>query len=475
MNKILFRPLILISIVLGLFIVVELIALGGITWRNLQRIETLKQDILHVQQLQQLIFQLHHQQLQSAGHLPEDNIKVVDKIIFILQQHHPEEADTLALLDKMRKLLHDSVPEAELLSALLSSSEFFSKQLEKEEQLLSQVHNDSELELNFALIFPLIIIACLLFLTRLFFRKRVMAPLNALEKLLRRLTDGEMQPMNEESVEPVLKPLFTSYNRLIIRLTELEDEHIQHTQLLEQAVRQATHTLLEQSHSLARAERLAAVGELAASAAHELRNPLAGIQAALANIRSDCQDTDLAERIQLVSAETTRLTKRLNDLLAFAKHTPEKLKPINLQRLIGELITLLKYQISENIHLKLEIATTAEPLLPEIELRQALLNLLLNSIQELDRLGGIITVKVFLDEPAADSTQTKLRIIIHDTGAGFPNQLINHGIKPFVSTREHGTGLGLSMVQRFARSLGGNLQLQNDAQGHAFATLTLPI
>lgn len=475
MNKILFRPLITISIVLGIFIVVELIALGGITWRNLQRIETLKQDILHVQQLQQLIFQLHHQQLQSPDHLPEDNIQVVNKIIFILQQHHPDEQDTAELLDKMHKLLNHSVPEPELLSALLASSEFFSKQLEKEEQLLSQVHTDSSLELNFALIFPLIVIGCLLFLTRLFFHKRLLAPLQALEQLLTGLTNGEMQPITDHTLEPVLKPLFNSYNRLIIRLIELEAEHLQHTQLLEHAVRQATHTLLEQSHSLARAERLAAVGELAASAAHELRNPLAGIQAALANMLSDCTDADLAERLQLVSAETTRLKQRLNDLLAFAKHTPEKIKPVNLQRLIGELTTLLKYQIAENIQLKLDFQTDIAPNLPEIEFRQALLNLLLNSVQELEPQGGVISISVLLAAPNVECQVSKLKIIVHDTGAGFPQQLINHGIKPFVSTREQGTGLGLSMVQRFARSQGGNLVLQNDANGHAIAILTLPI
>ena len=136
--------------------------------------------------------------------------------------------------------------------------------------------------------------------------------------------------------------------------------------------------------------------------------------------------------------------------------------------MLNELLNLLKYQAGENVALELNVTTDLRPVLPETELRQALLNLLLNAIQELSNQGGTVTVEVF-------GKDNQIAISIHDTGPGFPDTLLIQGIKPFVSTHEHGTGLGLSMVQRFTKSNNGQLTLSNNEQGHACATLTFPV
>ena len=263
-----------------------------------------------------------------------------------------------------------------------------------------------------------------------------------------------------------MQPLFNNYNRLVTRLSELEQEHQKYTHSLEKEVRNATHTLLEQSHSLARAERLAAVGELAASAAHELRNPLAGIQVALENMCIDSSDDDMTERLQMVNSEINRLTGRLNDLLAYSRQTPEKAKHIDLFQLINELITLLKYQVKENISLQFQVEENIKVFLPESELRQALLNLLLNAIQSIGAQEGTVNLLV-------KHQHKKLIIEISDSGAGFPETLLEQGIRPFASYKEQGIGLGLPMVHRFAKSQGGMLELKNDSQGHACASLIL--
>jgi signal transduction histidine kinase len=275
-----------------------------------------------------------------------------------------------------------------------------------------------------------------------------------------------MQPMENRN-DPLMQPLFNSYNRLTRRLAELEEEHITYTQTLERNIRQATHALLEQSHSLARSERLAAVGELAASAAHELRNPLAGIQAALENMCGECKDLEIAQRLPLVSSEIKRLTHRLNDLLAYSKQQPEAPKVVDISKVIGELLTLLKFQVNENIKFIYSIPPNLKSVLPETEFRQALLNLLLNSVQELGKQGG--TINLCINKP-----HDYLNVEVTDSGNGFPDTLLEQGIRSFASYKDQGTGLGLSMVLRFARSLGGQLSLINDSQGHACATLTLP-
>ncbi len=472
MHKILYRPIIVISLVLGMLVMVELLALGSITWRNLSRIDKIKQDIIQGHELEQLVFDLLNTPRTASGeggNPNSDTAELHKKISHFFANRQSGDNDTGILLDEIKPFLLniEQGKSQDIDQVLLVSQKIQNLQRSNEEKLLTQVYQDSRLELNFAVFIPVAVLLPAFILGIVFFRRQILSPLNALEQLLKRLTDGEMQPISENRKDPLMQPLFSSYNRLIRRLAELEEEHISYTQTLEREIRQATHALLDQSHTLARSERLAAVGELAASAAHELRNPLAGIQAALENMCEDCKDPEIAQRLPLVSAETKRLTNRLNDLLAYSKQQPETAKVVDISKLVIELLTLLKYQVNENIKLIYSIPPNLQFLLPETEFRQALLNLLLNSVQELGKQGGTINLTV-------NKLIENLNIEICDSGKGFPKSLLEQGARPFASYREQGTGLGLSMVLRFARSLGGQLSLKNDSQGHACATLTLP-
>lgn len=472
MHKILYRPIIVISLVLGMLVMVELLALGSITWRNLSRIDNIKQDIIQGHELEQLVFDLLNAPMLIPGAKTapaSESSELHKRIALFIANRQPDENGTGALLDKIKPLLLniEQGKRQELAQVLLVSQNILNLQRTNEEKLLTQVYEDSSLELNFAVFISVVVLLPAFILGLIFFRRKILSPLNALEQLLKRLTDGEMQPIAENRKDPLMQPLFSSYNHLVQRLAELEEEHVTYTQTLEREIRHATHALLEQSHTLARSERLAAVGELAASAAHELRNPLAGIQAALENMCEECEDKEIAQRLPLVSAEIKRLTHRLNDLLAYSKQQPETAKVVDISKLVVELLTLLKYQVNENIKLSYSIPPNLQSLLPETEFRQALLNLLLNSVQELGKQGGTINLTI-------NKQDGGLNIEVYDSGHGFPKTLLEQGARPFASYREHGTGLGLSMVLRFARSLGGQLSLKNDSQGHACATLILP-
>jgi two-component system, NtrC family, sensor kinase len=473
MHKILYRPVVVISLVLGMLVMVELLALGSITWRNLHRIDNIKQDIIQGHELEQLVFELINAPIQASGQTINPslvNAGLHEKISHFFSNRHTNEDGTGKLLGEIKTLLLDveQGKQQDITEILVLSQKILNQQRANEEQLLSQVYQDSRLELNFAVFIPVAVLLPAFLLGIVFFRRQILAPLNALEQLLKRLTDGEMQPIPGDRKDPLMQPLFKSYNRLIFRLAELEEEHIVYTQTLEKKIRQATHALLEQSHTLARSERLAAVGELAASAAHELRNPLAGIQAALENMCGECKDPDIVQRLPLVSTEIKRLTNRLNDLLAYSKQPPETAKIVDISILVYELLTLLKYQVNENIKLIYSIPPNLQSMLPETEFRQALLNLLLNSVQELGKQGGTVSLHI-------NKLNGHLNVEVSDSGNGFPHTLLELGIRPFASYKEQGTGLGLSMVLRFARSLGGQLNLKNDSQGHACATLVLPM
>jgi two-component system NtrC family sensor kinase len=105
--------------------------------------------------------------------------------------------------------------------------------------------------------------------------------------------------------------------------------------------------------------------------------------------------------------------------------------------------------------------------LPDALFRQALLNLLLNASQALGESGGSIVIK-------GDLVDGSMHLVICDNGPGFPVDMLESGIQPFVSNRPEGTGLGLSMVQRFALVLGGGIELSNQAPHGACVTLELP-
>ena len=252
------------------------------------------------------------------------------------------------------------------------------------------------------------------------------------------------------------------------RLARLDEAQREHAASLEKQVRSATHALLDQQRSLARSERLAATGELAASIAHELRNPLAGIQMTLSNLRTELDSAALAERVDLVIAEVMRLSRLLGSLLDTSHEPPEPPRRIDLHLVVDEMLGLTRYQLSPAIALENRIAPGFAARMPEGRLRQALLNLVLNAARALGESGGQISI-----EALQEGEHT--RISVEDTGPGFPDTLLREGVQPFRSSRTQGTGgLGLPMVQRFARDLGGAMQLENRDPRGARVTLLLP-
>jgi signal transduction histidine kinase len=136
-------------------------------------------------------------------------------------------------------------------------------------------------------------------------------------------------------------------------------------------------------------------------------------------------------------------------------------------RAVSELVTLARYQIPPQIRIEQAIDDRLVCQLPDVLLRQALLNLLLNASEALGDSPGTITI-------TAAVVDGVLRLEVCDDGPGFPAALFETGIRAFDTHRPGGTGLGLSMVQRFARACGGTLTLANRAPHGARVTLELP-
>ena len=333
-------------------------------------------------------------------------------------------------------------------------------------EYLARTRLDGERELRITLG---ILIGLLLFTIPLgiVVRRRILAPLDNLGHLMNLLSKHDYASADLQAVDPMLRPLYINYNRMVSRLASLEQDHQKREETLTESVRRATRLLLQQHRRLAQAERLGAIGEVAASVAHELRNPLASIYMALQNLRGDTVDEDHRERIDMVIAEINRMSQQLNLLLDSARQLPEALALVDVAATLKDLVTLVRYQLSEQVTLELDVEDGCECRLPEAKFRQSTLNLIINAGQMLDDRAGHIRVVARMHEG-------KFVLVVEDDGPGFPEQLLTSGAQPFGSWRAGGTGLGLVMVRRFVNDIGGTMRIENRLPRGAKVTLSMP-
>lgn len=443
-----YRPILIASVLLTLVLLLVLVAFIALTWRNLER----------VHRVQAMVAQVNH-------------LQDIDHLLRTLRFDGPDPH----LLAKVRQqlaqaelsLLPQALPtQAQLETALDALQEILERENARERILIAQVVADSELELE-AAVMGMAGMLLLLAFGALLMRHWLRLPLQRMNTLLLHLAEGRFEPITSEGTNPLWRSLLANYNRMLRRLATLERARRERTRALESQVSAATRTLLAQSLALAHAERLAALGELAAGVAHELRNPLAGIRMALHNLRAECADPALQTRFDLVIAELERLSHHLNHLLDQARHQPEPIREVDLDHTIGETLTLLRYQIPDSIRLHPPQPTALKILLPETGLRQALINLILNAAQAIGTHPGNIWIRTQQD-------RERLILEVADDGPGLPESLLTLGIRPFTSGRDGGTGLGLLLVKRFVTALDGQVRLGHNHPKGARITVEIP-
>jgi signal transduction histidine kinase len=472
MKALLLRPTQLVALVLVLVLTLALGALSLFTWLDFKRIESIRAHVSRTTLLQESLSVLKEVQLQVATRGPSPDRTKLEVVRSDLAQipikGGPIRSYTRERLDRLDRLLTQAQtqPEAALPPTLALLSEMLERENGIQLELLDTVYNNTKLESQLALAalvgFPTMVLLALWAL-----RQRVFRPIGDLKNFLSRLANGDFTPVALTHIDPLLLPLFQNYNQMVNRLEQLERANRQRTTSLEQEVRAATQALLQQQQTLSRAERLAAAGEVSATLAHELRNPIAGVQLSLENLRRELPDAALGERMDMVIAELHRLTRLLNGLLQQSSHVPEPPRMVRVNQLVQELATLIRYQLPSHVRLVTHASEELRCRVPEDGIRQAVLNLVLNSVAVLGDAPGTVTIDVEYRNGA-------LSIQVLDDGPGFPETLLSGGIRPFVTSRESGTGLGLAIVKRFARDLGGELTIANRTPRGARATLTLP-
>lgn len=298
-------------------------------------------------------------------------------------------------------------------------------------------------------------------------KDRFFGPLKDLRDFLQKVERREYASFSNNSVDTLLEPLFTQYNTMVRTLAEYDEANLSRQSALSAEVRNASRALLEQQIALSRAQQQAAAGELSASIAHEIRNPLAGMALALASLRDELSDSELIERVDMVIDELNRVKRLLSNLLDKTRIKSEQVSTFRLLSSIESVIHLARYQIHDAIELSVDIPDELHVRLPESSLRQAVLNLLLNAAHAIGNQAGTIVI-------AGRCHENELCIIVRDTGPGFSHDLLVDGIQPYNTQRRGGSGIGLATVRRFAQSQDGVVKLANSDDGGAIVTLSFP-
>jgi two-component system sensor histidine kinase PilS (NtrC family) len=228
--------------------------------------------------------------------------------------------------------------------------------------------------------------------------------------------------------------------------------------------------VVRMEHELRRRERLAGVGELAASIAHEIRNPLAAISGSVELLRGGGAEPDRERLMDIVLREIGRLDALIRDFLQFARPAPPKLAPVALPALLEEVAQMLATAVPPGARLEVEADPSACALADATQLRQVLWNLARNACEALDGAGLIrLAAARVANAPQGFGADDRKRpregaaveIVVEDTGRGIPLADLERIFDPFYTTKPDGTGLGLPTVHRIVESHGGALQVES--------------
>lgn len=221
---------------------------------------------------------------------------------------------------------------------------------------------------------------------------------------------------------------------------------------------------------IARSQRLASLGNLAAGVAHEIRNPLSSIKGFATYFKERYRDNPLdGETADIMVQEVERLNQVITQLLDFARPLAVEKKPALLTPLIRQTLIMIAGQAkTNNIAIQTDLADIPEIMIDADKIKQVLFNLFLNALEMMPE-GGILQVKVRQIEGSA------VQITISDSGPGIDSKHLAHIFDPYFTTRPAGTGLGLSIVHKIVEAHDGEIRAESTPGAGATFTILLPI
>ena len=231
----------------------------------------------------------------------------------------------------------------------------------------------------------------------------------------------------------------------------------------------------QDSTSSAAAEKRDLLERLLARLAHEIRNPLSSLDIHVQLLEEDlgtlapAMREQLNSRLEIIHGELHRLESIVDHFLRLAGPSALELEPVEISKIVGHTRDLLQPEAAAR---SIEIAANLPDSLPVLQadpvrLTQALMNLVINAIQAVERNGRI--------EVTARINEGSFFLAVRDNGPGIPPERLAHIFDPYFTTKPEGSGLGLWIAQQIITAHGGTLKAQNGSSGGAIFTMTLPV
>jgi PAS domain S-box-containing protein len=258
----------------------------------------------------------------------------------------------------------------------------------------------------------------------------------------------------------------------------------------EEALRAKDEQLREMTQQLWQTAKLATMGELAASIAHELNNPLQTVGLRLESVASRLADDERGQRdLAVVEQELDRMANLVDNLLQFSRPKPQSISTLELGEEIDRTLELVHYHLRKR---SIEVVKDLDLRTPAVhadreQLRQVLLNLFTNASDAMPE-GGTLSIRVGVWEcgrvgevrtPKHPDTQTPTQVVldVSDTGVGIPPENLAKVMEPFFTTKPagQGTGLGLPICRRLVEAHGGTLEVESEVGKGTTVRVTLPV
>jgi two-component system NtrC family sensor kinase len=319
----------------------------------------------------------------------------------------------------------------------------------------------SKIEIH-SIILAILIIGFLSFALGFLFLKFIDVPIKKLTEAMKKAEEGDFTVRVNVKSRDEMGSLAENLNIMIEKLQLAKQEAEQYHQELVQ-----------------RADRMASIGELASGIAHEIRNPLAGIQGAIQILSEGFPKEDPRTQVtDEIQKQIYKLERLVKDLLNFVKPVPKNYLPIDMNELVDKVLSFFITQrgITEEVKIERKLfPSLPKTMIDPSSMEQAFLNIILNAQKAMPK-GGTFTVSTHaFPQGKGDGKEAReVQIIFEDTGIGIPGENLPRIFNPFFSTRPDGTGLGLSITKNIVEQNGGKIEVKSQVNVGTKFIITLP-
>jgi two-component system NtrC family sensor kinase len=335
------------------------------------------------------------------------------------------------------------------------------------------------------ILFTLISVAVLILILAVFFSRAINRPIQRLVRAMSEAEEGKLKVAVPVEARDELGLLAVHFNRMLSRISRFNEEL---TLKIEAATRElaqrneelrlANDSLFQAQRQLVQSEKLSALGQVAATMAHEIGTPLNSISGYIQLMLTEGGGSDrMTKRLKIIESQLDRLTQTIRNLLHSTRQPEPQLQPLEINQLLETIVALTQPEMSRRgITLVRQFDTSVPPLSGDPGLlQQVFLNLVTNALDAMPQ-GGILTLSTTLD-PASGPNCHFVELGVRDTGTGMSVEVRRKALEPFFTTKKpgKGAGLGLSICEGIIRSHHGKLEIETEEGKGSTIRVQLPV